>query len=72
MERRVDVGSMWGLCRVDVGSMKGLCKVDVGSMGPRVDGCRVGVGSMWLWMDSVHNKMKRRENNKILEEGIKN
>ena len=65
VEWRVDVGSMWDRCRVDVGSMQGRCKIDV--------------GSMWSWMENMYNKMRRggeiiklKENNKIVEEGIKN
>ena len=35
VERRVDVGSMWGRCGIDEGSMWGRCGVDVGSIGGR-------------------------------------
>ena len=41
--------------------------------------CRVDVGSMWSWKENIYNKMKRRrekiklrENIKIVVEGIKN
>ena len=31
------------------------------------------MGSVWSWMENIYNKMKRtRENNEIVEEGIKN
>ena len=35
---------------------------------------KVDVGSMWSWMENIYNKMRRRrrENIKIVEEGIKN
>ena len=43
----------------------------MGSMWGR---CRVDEGSMWSWMENTYGKMRRRrrENNKIVEEGIKN
>ena len=44
--------------------MCGRCGVDVGSMWGR---CRVDVGSMW---GGCRRGRKRRENNKIVEEGI--
>jgi len=48
----------------------GRCGIDVGSMWGR---CRIDVGSTWSWMKNMYNKMRRRrENNKIVEEGIKN
>ena len=57
LKKKLSVGSIWDRCRVDVGSM--YDKVDV--------------GSMWSWMENTYNKMRRRrENNKIVEEGIKN
>ena len=68
LKKKLSVGSIRDRCRVDVGSM--YDKVDVGSMWGR---CRVDVWSMWSWMENTYNKMRRRrENNKIVEEGIKN
>ena len=44
-----------------------------GRCGVMRDRCGVDEGWMYLWMEDIFNKMwRRRENNKIVEEGIKN
>ena len=67
---------MWGRCGVDVASICSRCRVDVGSIGGRCINKEINKSTRRRWgkiniVERGGNSRMGKENNKILEEGMK-